>query len=101
MNERNKKQEKRRKARSHVAIRVIATSKEEMGPGSEHMDSLRHLPYEVKTLMNAQAYIKKSEYDDAMEFLARVLYLNGEHIKALSRKAFILGERGDISELWR
>lgn len=63
------------------------------------MDALKVRPYEVKTLMNiAQVKIKLNEYDDAMEFLSRVLYLDENHIKALSRKAHVLSERGDYKE---
>ena len=59
--------------------------------------ALKILPYEVKTLMNiAQVYIKQGVHEDAEEFLSRVLYLDPKHIKGLSRKAFILSERGHL-----
>lgn len=44
----------------------------------------------------AQVYIKKIEYDDALEYISRTLYLDPCHVKALSRKAFIHSERGEI-----
>ncbi len=100
MDERNKKQEKKKESAESCRIKGNRYFKQKKWDQAltEYMDSLKHLPYEAKTLMNvAQAYIKKSEYDDAMEFLARVLHLDEEHIKALSRKAYILGERGDVS----
>jgi len=57
------------------------------------MESLRLQAYEAKTLTNvAQAYIKKQQWPDAFEFLNRVLYLEPDHVKALSRKAFVLSE---------
>ena len=62
-----------------------------------YTDALKVRPYEVNTLMNiAQVKIKLQKFDDAMEFLSRVLYLDEDHVKALSRKAFILSEQGDF-----
>ena len=64
----------------------------------EYMDSLKLIPYDTKTLTNiAQVYIKLNQYDDAQEFLSRTLYLDYEHAKALSRRAFIEAERGDVA----
>ena len=61
-----------------------------------YADALKVLPYDLSTLMNiAQVKIKLNELEDAIEFLSRVLYLDENHVKALSRKAFVLSERGD------
>lgn len=61
-----------------------------------YTDALKVLPYDLSTLMNiAQVKIKLNELEDAIEFLSRVLYLDENHVKALSRKAFVLSERGD------
>ncbi len=101
MNERNKKQEKKKESAEKCRNKGNRYFKQKNWDQAltEYMDSLKHLPYEVKTLMNvAQAHIKKNEHDDAMEFLARVLHLDEEHIKALSRKAFILGDKGSVEE---
>lgn len=65
----------------------------------QYMESLKLLPFEVKTLTNiAQVYIKTKEYEDAHEFLKRTLYLDPKHVKALSRKAFVDGEEGNVDE---
>ena len=54
------------------------------------------LPYDVRILINiAQVYIKKVDHDEALEYLSRTLYLDPNHVKALSRKAFVLSERGE------
>ena len=42
-----------------------------------------------------QTYIKTNQLDDALEFLARTLYLEPDNVKALSRKAFALGQYDD------
>ncbi len=64
-----------------------------------YMESLKLQPYDVKTLTNiAQIYIKKLEYNDAIEFLNRTIYLDYEHPKALSRKSYVLSELGDITQ---
>lgn len=42
-----------------------------------------------------QAQIKLKEYEDALEFLKRTLYLDERNVKALSRQCFVLMERGD------
>ncbi len=64
-----------------------------------YMDALKVTPYDVKILTNiAQANIKLKNYDSALEFLSRTLYLDSRHVKALSRKAFILSERGQQAE---
>ena len=56
-----------------------------------YMDSLKVVPYEIKTLTNiAQVLIKQEEYSDAEEFLKRVLYLDPKNIKGLSRMATVL-----------
>ena len=53
----------------------------------------------MRTLINiAQVYIKKLVYDDALEYISRVLYLDANHVKALSRKAFILTEQKQYRE---
>lgn len=65
----------------------------------QYMESLKLLPFEVKTLTNiAQVYIKTKEYEDAHEFLKRTLYLDPKHVKALSRKAFVDGEEGHVDD---
>ena len=65
---------------------------------SDYMESLKHSPYEHKTLTNiAQVYIKQNNYDDALEFLSRTLYLDYAHAKALSRRAFIEAAKGDVA----
>jgi tetratricopeptide (TPR) repeat protein len=64
-----------------------------------YMEALKESPFDVKTLTNiAQAHIKQKNYLDALEFLSRTLYLDSDHIKALSRKAFILSETGKTVE---
>ena len=40
----------------------------------------------------AQVYIKKLDHEEALEYISRVLYLDAKHVKALSRKAYILYE---------
>jgi len=61
------------------------------------MVSSQVLPYDQRTLINiAQVHIKKVNHDDAMEYISRVLYLDPNHVKALSRQAFLLSERGDL-----
>jgi len=65
---------------------------------SDYMESLRFLPFEPKTLTNiAQVHIKLNNYDDALEFLSRTLYLDYAHAKALSRRAFIEAEMGNVA----
>jgi len=60
-----------------------------------YMESLKILPFEVKTLTNiAQVYIKLKSYDDALEFLNRSLFVDEKNVKSLSRKCFILSELG-------
>lgn len=60
-----------------------------------YMEALKLDQFDTKTLTNlAQVHIRSKEYDDALEFLARTLYLERDHVKALSRKAFILSETG-------
>ena len=60
-----------------------------------YIESLKLLPYDVKTLTNiAQVHIQRKEWDDALEFLKRSLHMDKNLVKALSRKAFVLGETG-------
>jgi len=60
-----------------------------------YMESLKVLPFEVKTLTNiAQVYIKLKSYDDAIEFLNRSLFVDDKNVKSLSRKCFVLCELG-------
>lgn len=40
--------------------------------------------------------IKRENYDEATEYISRVLYLDPNHVKALSRQAFLLSERGEL-----
>eukprot|EP00605_Chrysophyceae_sp_TOSAG23-4_P001227 GSChrysophyteH1.ASY1.ANO1.1337.1 assembled CDS len=69
------------------------------GALEQYMESLKLQPYDTKTLTNiAQAYIKQKNWDDSLEFLERALYLDFESPKALSRKAFVLSEQGQVSE---
>lgn len=64
-----------------------------------YMEALKESPFDVKTLTNiAQVHIKQKSYPDALEFLSRTLHLDADHIKALSRKAFILSETGQSAE---
>ena len=44
----------------------------------------------------AQTYIKKDDFEEALEYLSRTLYLDPTHVKALSRKAFVHSEQGQI-----
>jgi hypothetical protein len=63
------------------------------------MEALKILPYDVKTLTNiAQVHIKEQHLDDGLEFLSRTLYLEPTHVKALSRKAFVLSTTGREGE---
>jgi len=64
-----------------------------------YMQSLKLLPFEVKTLTNiAQVHIKLKAYDDALEFLNRSIYVDGKNVKSLSRKCFVLTELGRFTE---
>jgi len=64
-----------------------------------YMDALKVLPYESKTLLNiAQVSIKQKNWEDALEFIDRVLYLNANHVKAMSRKAFVLTEMDNTAD---
>ncbi len=40
--------------------------------------------------------IKREKYDEATEYISRVLYLDPNHVKALSRQAFLLSESGEL-----
>lgn len=99
MNDRTKRQEKKRndaEACRNKGNRYFKRKEWEQAL-HQYMESLKILPYEVKTLMNiGQVYIKQKEHGDAEEFLSRVLYLDPSHVKGLSRKAFILSERWDL-----
>lgn len=64
-----------------------------------YMDALKESPFDGKLVLNiAQAHIKLNQLDDAEEFLARTLFLEPNNVKALSRKAFLLGEKGHVEE---
>jgi tetratricopeptide (TPR) repeat protein len=64
-----------------------------------YMQSLKLLPFEVKTLTNiAQVHIKVKAYDDALEFLNRSIYVDEKNVKSLSRKCFVLTELGRFTE---
>lgn len=59
----------------------------------EYRESLKQQPYDPKTLLNiVQVCIKQKDYEDALEFLARTLYINDKQPKAWCRKAFVLSE---------
>ena len=45
-----------------------------------------------------KVFIKQKFLEDADEFINRVLYLDPTHVKALSRKAFIITESGNNPE---
>ena len=45
----------------------------------------------------AQVHIKVGRLDESLEYLSRVLYLDLKHVKALSRKAFVYVEKGDLT----
>ena len=93
MKERQKKTDK--KAESANVMRIKGNNefkrKDYRTALIHYMDSLKVLPYESKTLTNiAQVFIKQEEYDDAEEFLKRVLYLDPKNVKGLSRMATVL-----------
>lgn len=47
-----------------------------------YVESLKIMPYDKKTLLNiAQVHIKLGDYDEAMEFISRTLYLNPKNAK--------------------
>ena len=47
-----------------------------------YQEALKILPYDCKTLLNiAQVHIKQKNYEDALEFLSRTLYLNPNQAK--------------------
>lgn len=57
---------------------------------THYVDALKILPFDVRILINiAQSYLKLGNYDDAEEFLNRTLFLKPNHVKALSRQAFL------------
>lgn len=64
-----------------------------------YLESLKVLPYDVRTLINiAQVHIATKNFEDAVDFLDRTLKLDVNHVKALSRKAFVLSETGNPKE---
>jgi tetratricopeptide (TPR) repeat protein len=91
MKERNKVLEKKKEGADVLRLRGNnAFKKKDYNSAlSIYKDSLRSMPYTDKTLLNiAQCYIKLSEFEDAIEFLSRVLYLDDTNAKVESR-AFI------------
>eukprot|EP01006_Ploeotia_vitrea_P040123 TRINITY_DN66404_c2_g1_i2.p1 TRINITY_DN66404_c2_g1~~TRINITY_DN66404_c2_g1_i2.p1 ORF type:complete len:348 (+),score=35.18 TRINITY_DN66404_c2_g1_i2:49-1092(+) len=65
----------------------------------QYQEALKLVPYDQKTLLNvAQVYIKQKQYDDALEFLSRTLYLNEKQAKAHSRQAFVYNELGKFED---
>lgn len=53
-----------------------------------YAEALRALPYATKTLLNvAQCMVKLGEMEDALEYLARVLYLDERNSKVLDAPA--------------
>lgn len=53
-----------------------------------YMQALDKAPFNVAVLTNlAQCHLRMNNLDDAVEFSSRALFVNPEHVKALSRRA--------------
>ncbi|KAH7461964.1 Sperm-associated antigen 1 [Phytophthora ramorum] len=53
-----------------------------------YMEALSASPFNVAVLANiAQCYLRRDELDDCVEFCTRTLYVDENHVKALSRRA--------------
>uniref|UniRef100_K3X375 Uncharacterized protein n=1 Tax=Globisporangium ultimum (strain ATCC 200006 / CBS 805.95 / DAOM BR144) TaxID=431595 RepID=K3X375_GLOUD len=56
----------------------------------QYMKALEKCPFNVAVLTNiAQCYLRLEEYDDSVEFSSRALFVDPDHIKALSRRAAV------------
>lgn len=54
----------------------------------KYMQALEKAPYNVAVLTNiSQCYLRLEALDDSIEFSSRALYVNPDHVKALSRRA--------------
>lgn len=95
MQERKKANEKKQSSANVARLRGNNFFKKgNMGEAlREYRESLKQLPFETKTLLNiAQVHIRRKEFDDALEFLSRTLFLNDQQAKPWSRQAFVYSE---------
>lgn len=102
MEERKKQSEKKQQTANALKLkgnRYFKAKKYEEALG-QYMEALKVSPYEGTAIVTniAQAQIQLQSYEDALEFLNRAIYLQPNCVKALSRKAYILGERLILNE---
>ena len=86
MNERNKVLERKKESADSLRIKGNNAFKKRdyHFALTLYRDSLKLSPYSEKTLLNiAQCLIKIQSYDDALEMLKRVLFLNDQNAKVI------------------
>lgn len=66
---------------------------------SQYKKSLALLPHDPAILTNiAQCYLRQKQYDDAIEFCTRCLFVSQNYTKALSRRAMAYRKQGRLEK---
>eukprot|EP00604_Paraphysomonas_vestita_P001519 CAMPEP_0174822658 /NCGR_PEP_ID=MMETSP1107-20130205/17506_1 /TAXON_ID=36770 /ORGANISM="Paraphysomonas vestita, Strain GFlagA" /LENGTH=277 /DNA_ID=CAMNT_0016042253 /DNA_START=22 /DNA_END=852 /DNA_ORIENTATION=+ len=102
MEERKKESEKKKNTSTTLKLKgnKLFKAKKFEEALSQYMEALKLSPFDGTAILTniAQAHIQLTQYEDALEFLNRALYLDPNCIKALSRKAFIYSEKLSTNE---